>query len=424
MQMHTSKWFVRALAVLALLVAITACGSNSKSASSGKNASSKSPAAASGSTASAPSGSPIKVGELCSCSGNQLTAAVVPASQAFDSWVKSVNASGGVAGHPVQVTHFDDASNPGTSATDAQTLINDHVSAIVDDTISDASWANAAAAANIPVLGGLDTQADFTNPDFYPSAQTEDNSSYSLVAIAKQAGAKSIGVLYCAETPICQQTVPIIKSVGQKLGVTEKYSASVSATSSDFTAQCVAAQQANVKALYVSSVGPVLAKVAQACHRQNYNPIYVAQSATYGNGSSLKSVPGLSTGLWMDFSDLPYFAKGPQVQAMTSALNKYHPGLLSSAAWSEEGAQGWATGELVGQAVTGAGGPPSATVDAAAMTRGLTSIKANNLQGWSSPLTFAPGKPHPVDCWFTVKLNNGSPSVTNNGKPVCGGATP
>ena len=41
--------------------------------------------------------------------------------------------------------------------------------------------------------------------------------------------------------------------------------------------------------------------------------------------------------------------------------------------------------------------------------------------GLTVPLTFTAGKPHPVDCWFTARVQGGTPKLIDNGKVTCVG---
>ena len=49
----------------------------------------------------------------------------------------------------------------------------------------------------------------------------------------------------------------------------------------------------------------------------------------------------------------------------------------------------------------------------------LNSLKGDNLQGLTVPLTFTAGQPHNVSCWFTTRVQNGTPSLVNNGQTTC-----
>jgi branched-chain amino acid transport system substrate-binding protein len=86
-------------------------------------------------------GGPIKIGLVCGCTG-PLAAAVVDIPAIYKAWADSVNATGGINGHKIDVIYKDDASNPTTSNTIVHTFVEtDHVVAIVDATNNDAAWA-------------------------------------------------------------------------------------------------------------------------------------------------------------------------------------------------------------------------------------------------------------------------------------------
>lgn len=418
--MVTMKCLARGMGVLALAAGLAACSSSSKPSSSKSSTST----ATGGSTPSsaAATGSPIKLGMICSCSG-PLGASVVGATDVFRAWMKTVNASGGLGGHPVELTYLDDGGSPGTSISDAQTLISDHVAAIMDLSLFDSAWVPTVAKAKIPMISGTQAPSDDSNAYVFPVGQTFASLFDAQASIAKTAGGTNMGVLICAEAASCQAEVPFIKAADRQAGIPLVYNASISATAPNYTAQCVAAQQAKVTVLSTQVSSTTVVAVSENCSQQGYHPIYIADSASYQ--PSMNSAP-VGKNFWIDFSNLPYFATTPAVQAFNAALDRYYPGLRegkSSTQWNGQASQDWAAGLLIGDAVKGSGVPASGTVTAAALTKGLYSLKNDTLGGWAPPLTFTPGQPHSVNCWFAGKVVNGVTSVLNNAKPVCKGSS-
>ena len=330
------KILVVIAAALAAAVSVSACSSSSSSSS---NATS-SAAAASSQGASAASGAPITVGVECSCSG-PFGADLTPAWQVVQAWAKSVNAAGGLNGHPVSLTFKDNGSTPGTALTDAQALISAKVNAIIDLDILDEVWAKAASTAGIPVIGGnFSSPSYYQDPNWYPSGQTNDSITYSVAATAKKAGATNLADFYCAESAQCQESVPLIKTAGQQVGVPVIYSASIAATAPNYTAQCVAAKQAGVKAIFIGDSLSVIARVASDCSQQGYNPIYVTEGTGFTNQAL--TAPGLDNSLWSSYPILPYFSDASAVTTMNTALDKYYPGLThNTLTWSEVAVQAW-----------------------------------------------------------------------------------
>lgn len=417
--MLVRRRLLRAVGVLVLLAAVAACGSTSPHGSANTSAPTAKSGTNAGSAASSATGTPIKIGAICSCTGT-LGIYSVAAGDVIHAWAKSVNASGGLSGHPVALIYFDDGASPGTAATDAQTLVSDHVAAVVDLSLLDPAWASIMASAKIPVIGGEEQSQEYlTNPDFYSTTQTADSFVYSIVAIAKEAGATSIGTVVCAESPACAIEIPAVKTYGARLGVPQVYATSVSATAPNYTAQCLAAEQAKAKAFFVSVAPTTAATIAEDCGRQGYHPIYVADSSTYVASDDSAAI---GKDFWSEFQNLPYWYNTPAVQDFDGAVDRYYPGIRQGKGgviWTEFAAQAWTNGLLIRDAVKSSGAGASDTVSAAAMTQGLHALKNDTLDGWSSPLTYTAGKPTLVDCWFTVKVVNGVRTVLDNGKPTC-----
>ncbi len=346
---------------------------------------------------------------LCSCSG-PFGSTIASAWEVVQAWQKSVNASGGLNGHPVNLTEKNNGSNPGTAATNAQSMISDKVAAIIDLDILDAVWQKPVTVAKIPVIGGNFSSTPFyTDPNWYPSGQTNDSITYAVVATAKQAGAKNLGQLYCAESVQCQESVPLIKADGQSLGVPDVYNASIAATAPNYTAQCLAAKQAGVTAIFIGDSTSVIARVAEDCNKQGYDPIYITEGTGFTNQAL--TTPGLMDHLWSPYPILPYFSSDSAVTAMNTVIDKYYPGITQNAStWSQFAAQAWTAGLLVAQAVKNAGGTAGDTVSSAVITKGLDMVSNETLGGFSPSLTFTAGKPHPVDCWYTGRVQGGKAS--------------
>ena len=187
---------------------------------------------------------------------------------------------------------------PGQSATDVQTLISsDHVDVIQDNTTFDEAWATAVQSTGVPVIALTNY-----NSDFYPVSQTNDSSNFSVVSTAKATGATKFGELYCAEAAVCQQSIPQIKSIAAKQGVPLVYTAEIAATAPNYTAQCLAAQQAHISTLFVADGPTVLERVASNCSQQGYHPTYVTEGL--GFSTELNNAPGL-TNMWDEYGEPP-----------------------------------------------------------------------------------------------------------------------
>jgi branched-chain amino acid transport system substrate-binding protein len=360
------------------------------------------------------------VGFMCTCSAaGGYGAEILPGEDVFKAWVGTVNAAGGINGHLLHVTYEDDAGNPGTSVSDIQTLISDHAVAIVDDSILDMAWASTIEAAHIPVVGISLTNIPFyTNPDFYPEGQTNDSTNIALVTTLKTAGASNYADFYCAESPICAESVPQLRSDGKQLGVPLVLANEISATAPNYTAQCVAAKQANVTGVFIGASSVEIARIGSDCARQGFQPIYVTGGEGFGMVES--NAPGMKDHLWNEYNDLPFWADSPATQAMKTAVDKGYPGLMENAnLFNELSAMAWPSGILLEDAIKAGNLTASDSPSAAEVLKGLGSLKGDTLEGWSPPLTFPAGQPHPIDCWYTARVQNGVPSLADSGKVSC-----
>jgi len=346
---------------------------------------------------------------LCSCSGPFGTT-VSQAWLVVQAWQKSVNEAGGLDGHQVVLTEKDNASTPGTALTDAQALISAKVDVIIDLDILDEVWAKPVSAAKIPVVGGnFSSPSYYQDPNWYPSGQTNDSITYSVAATAKTAGATKLADFYCAESAQCQESVPLIKTAGQSVGVPVVYSASIAATAPNYTAQCVAAKQAGVTAIFIGDSISVIARVAGDCNKQGYDPIYVTEGT--GFTDQALTAPGLKDHLWSSYPILPYFSTSSAVTAMNAVLDKYYPGMRSNPqTWSEFAVQAWTAGLLLAQGVKSSGVTADGAITPDVLSAGLNKVSAATLSGFSPSLTFTAGKPHTVDCWYTGRVQGGKAS--------------
>lgn len=394
-----------AAAAVALLTVAACSSSGGPTTSTTMRAAGANDGSSTGSTASA-TGTPIKVGVMCSCSG-PFGGTSADGWKVIQAWAESVNAAGGVDGHPIDLVEKDDATNPAKALTNAQALVKAGVAVILDSDLLDEAWAKVADEAKIPVIGGAIAAPLYaTDANFYPSGQTNDSVIYSSFATIKQAGSSKIGIIYCAESPVCAESIPQEKRTAQALGVDIAYLSSISATAPNYTAQCLAAKQAGATALFILNSTTIIARVAADCEQQDYHPTYVSEGT--GFSDQVLTAPGLKDRLWASFPTLPYFADSPAVAAMRQAVDKYAPGIRTDATtWTQFAAQGWTGSLLFEKAVKNTAPTASDAISAADVVKGLDMIKNETLGGFSPSLTFTAGRPHPVDCWYTARVQGG-----------------
>lgn len=372
-----------------------------------------------GSASAATDTSPIKIGVICSCTG-PLAASISVGPPAYQAWASTVNAQGGINGHKIQVIVKDDATNPGTSLQEAESLVGQsHVIALVDGSDVDATWATYAQQNKVPVIGmASSSEPFFTNSDFFAEGQTEDQLFASIVGAAKKTKAKSLALFYCAEAATCQEGVAPLKTTAKALGVPLVYDASISASAPNYTAQCLAAKQSGADALFIADGVTVIQTVASECSKQGYTPAIVIDGESLA--PAFKTVPGLTKNTIFENLNMPFFASTPGIAAMNTAFKKYQPDLLKSKNFNEIAVQGWVSGLLFAAAAKAGNLGVNGSPTSAQLLTGLYTMKGATLNGMAPPLTFVAGQPNPVDCWLSYAVLKGGKFSSPYGlKSIC-----
>lgn len=345
------------------------------------------------------SSSVIKIGNIGSYTSPQ-SPSYVGTTDALKAWEKKTNADGGINGHKIKLIIKDDQGNAATAVTQVKQLIQqEHVVAIVgEDSYVDAAWAQIPEAAGVPVIGGgpYDPIME-TNANFYPSGTTTLPAAYAGIQLAKSAGTRA-GILYCAEAPICQQSVSLFKAFGTPLGMKVAVAQSVSASSPNYTAQCQALIDAKVDVYSVNTSSQIARRIVNACYAQGLRARLV-QPGGIVSADWLKD-PASQKALTISFN-APYFdTTSSGVKEMLALLkaNGLSVTPTGGVIFAYAGAQLFAK---VASTVKG-------NVTSSALKDGLYKLKGETLGGLTPPLTYTKGKPTSVLCYFgiTVKDKN------------------
>jgi branched-chain amino acid transport system substrate-binding protein len=388
------------------VLAITACSSSSSSSSPASAV-----AAGSSSAAGNLKGAPLVIGVISSDSGYGGNNPDVPTT-ARD-WETYVNSHGGIAGHPVSVIVEDDADNAATALQDAQDLIqNKHAIAIGDSSLSNAAFEKYVDSAKVPVIslneGDASTQY-FTDANFFTDEATVPAGIWAQSKLAQLSGATKYGFLYCAEDPNCASAVPLTKADAASVGIKLAYQASFSSSAPNYTAQCLAAQQAGVEALFVAGANQSAnERVLDNCASQHYQPAAIAAVGTLGNAAAKDSQIPVE---WGYTGTLPWFVKDASTATFDSVMGSYLPNAISPPLVIGT----WTGLELFAAAAQHAGATPTAQD----VYNGLYSLKGDTLGGLTAPLTFKKGQPNQDNCFFVYEVKNGAYSTPEGTQPVC-----
>jgi branched-chain amino acid transport system substrate-binding protein len=356
----------------------------------------------------------LRLGAIVDATGGCLPANTQDQAKTLAAWQAYTNSHGGVAGHPVAVTVIDTKCDPGNTAVAAQSLISSHVLAIIDGTSLDSAIQKPVDAAKIPVLCGIQNGNGFTcqsDPNFFPSGATVIVGLYGQALAAKQAGATSYGIVYCSEVAACKQALPLQKNFAMHVGLKWVTPISASLAAPNYTAQCVAMQEAKATALF--GAGPPSQKLADDCARQGYHPIYVQGAGTwqtqYLKNPNLNNTTGETT-------NIPWFYQGPQTATFHAAVGS----VLASTNYPYNVSTTYAAALLFQTALGHAGASPTSQD----VYTGLYAMHNETLGGYAPPLSYTQGKPTTISCFFTVSIKSGAFVSPHGANYQCQPATP
>jgi branched-chain amino acid transport system substrate-binding protein len=354
---------------------------------------------------------PFVIGQVGTFSG--LAGGVFASAQpGLQVWVKSINARGGLAGHPVVLYSQDDQANPSRTGAIARDMIQNKkiqafVAAQVPLTVN--GLAQVADPAKVPVIGG-DVGSDtwYSDPNFYPNASSPFDAGGTVVRYLVTTQHKTkYGVIYCIEANGCTRAKQAAVDDGgvERAGGTVVYQSQTSLGTTDFTQQCLAARRAGAEMLAVYADGATMGRVATSCAQQGYKPVLL-------NGSSAVAAetadrPELD-GLTVFDTQFPWTSSTtPAEQEYQKALKDYAPGLRSSPA----SASAWSTGKLLETVVAKLGTKATdGPLTTALIQQGLWEIKGETLGGlFPGKLTFNKGKPaSPAPCAYIMMIKAGA----------------
>lgn len=357
--------------------------------------------------ADAATGAPIVIGYVCSCTGPTASANVV-GPPAYQAWVDSTNAAGGLNGHRVKLIIVDDESNPAVATTDVTRLITqDHVVALVDWSLVDAEWGSIAFSHHIPIIGANpEGSISLASPYYFNTGTTAEASTVAGLEAVKKAGGH-LGILYCAESPQCSEAIPTIRELAPKYGVTLSYTTAISSSAPNYTAPCLAAKGAGVTAIEVADASLIVQSVATSCAAQGYMPTVVGGDGSLA--STFLDNPLLKDKLLGYEPDVPFFSTNtPGTRAMLKAFRKYEPALLKNPNYGETAVQAWVSGLVLAAAVRAGKVGSNGSVTSKELMDGLYAIpKGSTMGNMTPPLDFQRGKVTPVNCWYWIGTKDG-----------------
>jgi branched-chain amino acid transport system substrate-binding protein len=369
--------------------------------------------AAAGCGGRATSSDDIVVGGIGSYTGT-LAPSFGGARQVLQAWAASVNAAGGIRGRHVRLVLEDDRGEPALAQQLVTKMITrDHVVAIVGESSDvDSIWASYVTKQGVPVIGGSPANIAFSiYSDFFPSGASGIAAIYGAEQFALQNGPQ-FGFLGCSGTQLCALSLPAAFEIAKASGTKVAFGDNVSASATDYTADCQALRQAKVESYLLATDSATSLRIAAACRTQGLTAqIITTDGAVTRSWAKAPAVDGaLSAELDFPFVD----TSAPATRAYQTALAKYAPDLGDLA--GPGASYAWVAGKLFEAAIAHA---PPGPITPATIKTGLYALHGETLGGLAPPLTYRVGQPSFVSCYFTLGVSGGAFTEPNGLRTTC-----
>ena len=391
-------------------------GGAAGAAASGTGQSTPGAGATPGATPAAATGAPILVGALGQTSGI-VGAAVGPALPALQAWAASVNAAGGIKGHPVKLYFADDGGDPARARQLVQQMVErDKVIAFVMHFTPLAGQATVdyLNQKRIPVTGDSGAgQWFYESPMFFPQFCTGQcwvrAMIFGAAAETVPQGKTKLAMLNCQEAQFCVDADKMWPGLAPKVGYNVVFKRQASLAQPDYTAECLGARNAGAEVFGLAMDGNAIGRIASACARVNFHPIYfIHHSALLVDHAKDPNLDGILVPLasrsWFDTSNAV-------VVAYQKALATYAPG----AEPKDPSFAGWVAAQVF-QAAAQVAPDPTTT---AGILEGLWSLKNDTFGDITYPHTFnREAKQTETLCFYVIRGSEGKWGYTDQGKAL------
>jgi branched-chain amino acid transport system substrate-binding protein len=360
---------------------------------------------------------PILIGSVGTQSGI-VGASISEGIKALQAWVSSVNAGGGLHGHPVKLLVGDDGGDPAQHRALVQQFVEqDHVLAFVynDAPLTGQASVDYLNRKHIPVVGSeLAGQWFYQSPYFFPEAASglvlTDVSVRGVANVVVPQGKTKVAFLTCVEAQYCTDAARVWPGIAPQVGLQVVSNGSASLATPDFTSQCLNAQGRGAQVFIMAMDSNSVDRVAANCAAIGFRPVFSwASSVTIDRH---RADPNLN-GAVLPIPSAPWFLKSNAAIAdFQATMARYAPGVIVGGS-SENG---WVSAKLFEAAAS----TLSATPTTSDILAGLWSLRSDDLGNLTIPLTFAKGQnAPPVECWYVATIGGGNWTSPDGGQRHC-----
>lgn len=372
-----------------------------------------------GQSSAAPPGSPVVIGTVGNFSGPTGRTFKDPA-DAVSVWARSVNAQGGVNGHEVRHVAASDDGDPAKHASIVRELVERFgVKAFValsEDFTGLSEPDPYLVSRRIPVIPNPSKDYNYDSPYYFPAMSSGDALSaaflgaWAQVAVPKQQ--TKLGIIYCAESPSCEDITKVVVQRASEFGLQPVYSAKASLAQPDFTAECLAARNAGAQILASALEATGAARIARACNRQGYHPLYAHHVFGVGTYPDLAKDPQVE-GMIVSTPVFPWVAAdNPARQEFFAAMAQFAPATTITGTHTV----GWVSAKLLEKGMKDLPEPPTSE----AIAEGLWTVRDDDLLGLTQKLTFSRDRgAERRECWGLIVITGGRFTAPSGGNLSC-----
>lgn len=343
-------------------------------------------------------------------------------------YMQAINQAGGINGRQVQYVWCDSKYDASAAHSCAQYLISQHVLAVVGLTapLGENNEIQTLTGAGIPVIGGLGTPAEYTDPKSFPVSANFYRYGTAIADEARSLGAKHPAVVVLGDVPWVKPVEANLLNRLQADGIAWTDVEEVSATQASYTATVFNMQHShhgqnggNAPGSCSPGQSGCPDYVIAALDPFSYHRLFDAMEAAnwypgvLGAGLDKFNVQKSYDGELKNAHSLvpflsPYDHQGnPTVHQYLGTVSHFYPGQLQALDIYTQHA--WTAAMVFVEAARKAGKDLSAD----SLIQALDSMQGFQT-GWSVPLSYGSGPHDPNHC-FTYTANNGGGWHTTSG---------
>ena len=339
----------------------------------------------------------------------------IPVTQGARAWVADVNARGGLNGHRVRLVAADDGGDPGRALELARQMIErDKVVAFygAHGPGSSEPLVRLLEERQIPTVGTCNCAVPVgRSPMNFDIGQGAELGMVwaHLGQLPALSDKRKMSFFYCREVPTCQYVADVMPQMAKAVGVEIVHMAQVTLSQPDYTAEVLAARNAGAEAISMGTDSASTIRIARSAHRQNWNPVLVAQFGAQEERLMARGGADLEGAV---IGGAPPW-DSPQLADYKAAMRRYVPGSFLAGV----GILAWGGGKLLEAASKNLPDRPTS----ADILKGLYALNGETLGGLTPPLTFAPGQPYEgVNyCIYPQKIQGGKIIAPKGNAYVC-----